>query len=125
MVRVIHKELTNREALRAAKLGGDAATNDPVTALLKSDAIRTMIAEEIEASRRKTLERRAARDTSKLRQSDVLPPSPARADRAEMDTQHEGRRRRPDGEHSSAQEPPLPRKKPPPPEVPRPPRRGE
>lgn len=124
VVRVIHKELTNREALRAAKLGGDAATNDPVTALLKSDAIRTMIAEEIEASRRKTLERRAARDTSKLRQSDVLPPTSARADRAEMDTQHEGRRRRP-GEASSAQEPPLPRKKPPPPEVPRPPRRGE
>lgn len=80
--RVVQREIANREALATAKLSGGDGIEDPMTALLRSDAVRKIVAEHIAQLRRERKERQASRDDPPARGKERLA-------RSELDTQHD------------------------------------
>ncbi|MCO5171253.1 MAG: hypothetical protein M9894_33545 [Planctomycetes bacterium] len=97
--RVVQREIANREALATAKLSGGDGIDDPMTALLRSEAVRKIVGEHISAIRRERQERKAQeaagpgepravrskRTTERVNRSELdtqlEPPSPRRPDR--------------------------------------------
>lgn len=97
--RVVQREIANREALATAKLSGGDGIEDPMTALLRSEAVRKIVGEHISAIRKERQERKG-RETP----GSAEPPRAVRSKRttervarAELDTQLEpSEPRRPD-----------------------------
>ncbi len=99
--RVVQREIANREALATAKLSGGDGIEDPMTALLRSDSVRKIVAEHIAQLRRERKERQEGQGQGDPRAARKR--TSERLDRSELDTQVE---------------PPEPRR----PDRPRPPR---
>jgi hypothetical protein len=107
--RVIQREITNREALSAAKLSGGDGIEDPTTALLRSDTVKKIVAEHIAALRKERKDRQASGEA----------PRPDAAVRSKRTTERVNR-----SELDTSVEPPPPRRAPPPTPQKRPPPSG-